>query len=58
MFLGVLGGYDDLVGVGFDRVRVSRELSGVAVDDVVRSFGESLFVEAVLEDGSFRFGFH
>ena len=51
----VLRGDDYFVGVGLDG-RGGGELGGVAIDDVIGGFGEPLFVEAVLEDGSFRFG--
>ena len=49
---GVLGGNDNLVGVGFDSVGMAGELGGVALDDVVGGARESLFVEAVLENGA------
>lgn len=49
---GILGGNDNFVSVGLNGVGVAGELGGVALDDMVGGARESLFVEAVLEDGA------
>ena len=49
---GVLGGNDNLVGVGLNGIGMAGELGGIALDDVVGGARESLFVETVLEDGA------
>ena len=49
---GVLGGNDNLVGVGLNGIGMAGELGGIALDDVVGGARKSLFVETVLEDGA------
>lgn len=48
----VLGSDHDFVGIGLNGIGLTGKLSGVAHYDVVGSFGESLLVETVLQDGA------